>query len=109
MKTILLLLAVVVVIAAAFAVVIMSSGKALAVAHFPPGCDGRINHYVAQPDVAASNGKVTHSLKDIFGNSYDSAAPVCWDIGSRAMGRTVGYSVAGGLPPLATGKRSRLA
>ena len=24
----------------------------------PAGCDGRINHYVSQPDVAANNGKV---------------------------------------------------
>ena len=52
-------------------------------------CDGRVNHYVSQPVVAASNGKVTHTLKDIFGNSYNYND----DKGGWGRGRVLGYHV----------------
>ena len=66
-------------IAAIMAVLILGVGFGVQpVEAAPAGCDGRINHYVSQPDVAANNGKVTHSLQDVYGNSYDS--------GSRVLG-----------------------
>ena len=42
----------------------------------PHECDkSRTNYYVAAPDINSS-GKATHTLKDIFGNSYDSGSYV---------------------------------
>ena len=52
-------------------------------------CGGGINHYVSQPVVAASNGKVTHTLKDIFGNSYNYND----DKAGWGRGRVLGYHV----------------
>ena len=98
-------------IAAIMAVLILGVGFGVQpVEAAPAGCDGRINHYVSQPDVAANNGKVTHSLQDVYGNSYDSGSrvlgywvksdgPHSWVFRS---GRTTTRLV------LATGKRSRL-
>ena len=71
-----LLAAVVVVLIAILVVGIMSGGKVLAQPYGEGSCkDKMINHYVSEPDINSS-GKATHSLEDIFGNSYGSGSYV---------------------------------